>query len=89
MAMEKKDKIKLLVADMLKFSYDNMIENIDKALSSGAIDIDDWDEKNVPMITPKCIMAALLEKESVQYLGLGTSHEKKIKKEVKNIRYFL
>lgn len=86
---EKKEKVKSLVSDMLKESYESMISKIDKALNSGAIDIDNWDEKNSPMILPKCIVTALLEQESTQYTGSGTSFEKEIKKEVKNIKYFL
>ena len=86
---EKKEKVKSLVSYMLKESYEAMISKIDKALNSGAIDIDNWDEKNRPMILPKCIVTALLEQESTQYTGSGTSFEKEIKKEVKNIRYFL
>jgi hypothetical protein len=86
---EKKEKVKSLVSHMLKESYEAMISKIDKALNSGAIDIDNWDEKNRPMILPKCIVTALLEQESTQYAGSGTSFEKEIKKEVKNIRYFL
>lgn len=86
---EKKEKVKSLVSDMLKESYEDMISKIDKALNSGAIDIDNWDEKNRPMILPKCIVTALLEEESTQYTGSGTSFEKEIKKEVKNIKYFL
>jgi hypothetical protein len=85
----KKDKIKSLVSDMLKVSHEDMIRNIDKALNSGAIDIDAWDESKNPMILPKCIVTALLEQESTQYDGTGTSFEKQIRKEVKNIRYFI
>jgi hypothetical protein len=41
------------------------------------------------MIIPKCITTALLEQECTQWDASGTSFEKQIKKEVKNIRYFL
>ena len=41
------------------------------------------------MIIPKVIVAALMESEATQYNARGTSFEKKIKKEVKNLRYFL
>lgn len=85
----KKDKIKVLVADMLNQSHEDMTKQIDKALNSGAIDIDSWDENDKPMILPKCIVTAILENESTQYAGSGTSFQKQIKKEVKNIRYFL
>lgn len=86
---EKADKIKSLVTDMLNDSHQAMIKKIDKALNSGAIDVDSWDENDKPMIVPKCIVTAILEQESTQYSGSGTSFEKQIKKEVKNIRYFI
>lgn len=86
---EKKEKIKGLVSDMLKESYEAMLKKIDKALNSGAVDIDKWNDKINPMILPKCIVTAILENESTQYLGIGTSFEKEVKKEVKNIRYFI
>jgi len=41
------------------------------------------------MILPKCIVIALLQNESRQYSGRGTSFEKRVKREVKNISYFL
>lgn len=41
------------------------------------------------MILPKCIVTALLQNESRQYEGKGTSFEKTVKREVKNITYFL
>lgn len=86
---EKKDKIKELAAFQLDVAYKDMIRLIDKALNSGCIDIDGWDEKNAPMILPNCIATAILEQECTQFDGSGTRFEKQIKKEVKNIRYFL
>ena len=86
---EKKNKIKSLSEDMLKESFDDMIKKVEKALNSGAIDIDSWDENNNPMILPKCIVTAILQDESTQYEGKGTSFEKQVKKEVQNIRYYL
>lgn len=83
---EKKDKIKLLVEEMLITSNVSMIRNIDKALNSGAIDVDGWDEK---YYLPKCIITAILQQEATEWDGTGTGYEKQIKKEVKNIRYFL
>ena len=87
--IEKREKIKSLVSDMLKESYEAMVKKIDKALNSGAVDIDGWNEKDSPMILPKCIVTAILQNESTQYEAKGTSFEKRIKKEVNNIRYFL
>ena len=86
---EKKNKIKSLTEDMLKESFASMIKKVEKALNSGAIDVDSWDENNNPMILPRCIITAILQDESTQYEGKGTSFEKQVKKEVKNIRYYL
>ena len=85
----KKQAIKQHVSDMLKQSYDSMIKDIDKALNSGAIDVDSWQPDNKPMILPKCITTALLIKESKQYEAKGTSYEKEVKKEVNNILHFI
>jgi hypothetical protein len=84
-----KQKIKGLVKDMLIESHKKALESIDKALDSGCVDIDGWDEETSPMILPKCIVTAILQNESTQYDAKGTSFEKQIKKEVRNIRYFL
>ena len=86
---EKKNKIKSLTEDILKESFDAMIKKVEKALNSGAIDVDSWDENYNPMILPKCIVTAILQDESTQYEGKGTSFAKQIKKEVQNIRYYL
>ena len=85
----KRDKIKALVVNLLEQSHEEMYWKIDAALNSGAIDIDSWQEDDSPMVLPKIIITAILENESTQYQGKGTSFEKKIKKEVKNLRYFL
>jgi chromosome condensin MukBEF complex kleisin-like MukF subunit len=74
---------------MLVESHETMIKKIDRVIDSGAIDIDAWDRYDKPMIIPKCIVTAILQNESEQYAGKGTSFQKQIKKEVRNIRYFL
>jgi hypothetical protein len=86
---EKKEKIKALVTEMLKQSHEAMIEKIDRVLNSGAIDIDGWDEKQSPMIVPKCIISALYDHQITQFDGSGTTYERRIKKEIRNIRYFI
>lgn len=86
---EKKDKVKQLSIDMLSQSLTAMIKQVDRAINSGAIDIDDWSEDDKPMILPKIIVTAILENESKQYQGKGTSFEKHIKKEVNNLKCFL
>lgn len=85
----KKGKIKKLVKDMLIESHKKALANIDKALNSGCIDIDNWDENINSMALPKTILTAILEEEARQYSARGTSFEKQIKKEVNNIKYFL
>ena len=86
---EKKNKIKALVEGMLKESCEAMLKNVDAALNSGAIDIENWSSEDAPMVTPKTIVSALLEKESHQYKGSGTKYEKQIKKDIERIGYFL
>lgn len=85
----KKQKIKKLVKDMLIESHKKALKKIDKALNSGCINIDGWDEENAPMILPKCILTAILEDEARQYTARCTKYEKQMKKKVKNIKYFL
>lgn len=85
----KSKKIKSLVVDMLKQSNKAMTDKVDNLLKSGAIDIDNWDESNAPMVLPKCIVMALFDQEISQYSGRGTGFEKQIKKQIRNIRYFL
>lgn len=83
---EKKEIVSKLVNEMLTDSLENMKKNISKAIDSGAIDIDN---NNHPMILPKIIVTALLERESEQYKGKDTCFEKEVKKSVKNLKYFL
>lgn len=85
----KEKKIKALVKGMLKESYRKADQKIDKAIRSGALNIEDWTPDNAPMVLPKIILTAILEDEARQYTGRGTCYEKKVKKEVRNLRYFL
>lgn len=87
--MQNKEKIKNLVIEMLNESLTDINKKLDHVLNSGAVDVEGWDEKTAPMITPKTILAALLENEAAQYYAKGTSFEKQVKKEIKNIKYFL
>jgi methylmalonyl-CoA mutase cobalamin-binding subunit len=87
--IEKKQNIKSLVVKMLNESHDAMLKKIDNVLNSGGINIDSWDINDKPMILPKIITMALLEHEIHQYDGSGTSYQKRIKKEVRNLRYFI
>lgn len=86
---QKKQEIKNLVSEMIEESRQAMLKKIDIVLNSGAIDVDQWEPDNAPMVLPKTIVTAILQHESEQRDGKGTSHERKIKKEVRNIRYWL
>lgn len=86
---EKRDKINRLVFDMLSASYQHMVRKIDEVLDSGSVDVDGWDEDNAPMTLPKCIVTAILKRESEQYEGKGTDFEKQIKKTSNNIKHFI
>jgi hypothetical protein len=66
-----------------------MKEKLIKAIKSGALDIDNWDEHDKPMIIPKIIMQTVLQSESEAYSAKGTSFERQINKEVKNLRYYI
>ena len=78
-----------LTKDMLIESIEPMKKNIAKAINSGAIDIDSWDENINKMIIPKCILITVLENMADQHKATGTSFEKQVKKEVKNLKYFI
>jgi hypothetical protein len=83
------EKIKIIVDRLIDRSMIELKKKVDTAINSGSLDIDNWDELNSPMIIPKIILIALLENEAEQYKGYNTSFEKEIKKEVKNLKYFL
>jgi len=89
MTQAKREKIEALTKRILEDSYEAMKGKVSKALNSGAIDIESWDERNNPMILPKCIVIAILQDEATQYEAKGTSFERDVKKEVKNIRCFI
>ena len=84
---EKRESIKSLTIDMLIESHEAMLKKVDKALNSSAIDVEQWDENINPMILPKCIVTAILKRESGQYEAKGTSFEKEVKKRLKT--YFI
>lgn len=86
---KKKAQIKKLAIQMLKESFEAAKKKVDKALNSGAIDIDSWNPNSNPMIVPQAIVTAILIDESKQYDGSGTSFEKQQKRDIKIIGYSL
>lgn len=87
--MDNREKIHKIVEDILNESHVAMKRKISKAITSGAIDINSWDENNNPMILPKIIAIAILENEANQYKGIGTIFEKDVKKKSNNLKLFL
>lgn len=86
---KKKREIKKLVKFMLKQSHEEAVKKIDKAINSGALNIEDWSAENSPMVLPKTITLAILEDEARQYEGRGTNVQKTVRKEANNLKYFL
>ena len=60
-----------------------------KILNSGCVDVENYDPKSNGMILPKTILVAILQDFAEAYACKGTSFEKQIKKDVKNIRMFI
>lgn len=87
--MNKKQEIKKLALKLLEDAFEAAKKNVDRALSSGAVDSDAWDENSNPMLLPKSIVIAVLKEEAEQFSAKGTSFEKQVAKEAKNIGYFL
>lgn len=74
---------------MLEGAVNSMRKLIRKAISSGAIDVDGWDKDVNSMILTKAILIAVMETEVKQYTVRGTSFEKGLNEDVKNLKYFL
>lgn len=86
---EKEKKIRRLSAEMLNESHKEALKKLDRVFSYGAIDTEAWDENIDKMILPKAIVTSILESEAYQYAGKGTSFEKRVKKEVRNLRNYI
>jgi len=85
--MTKKEQVKKLVSEMIQESAKSMESKIDHLLSSGCIDIESWDIKQNPMVLPKTIVVAMLERESKQYRHPSKTREQN--KDIKNYSYYL
>ena len=87
--MENIEKIKTLVIEMLNDSHKAMLKNLETILNNNQeIDLDNWDEKNAPMLLPKMIVTALLENDAKQYsLPKDYPNAKKINKNIQYIKY--
>lgn len=87
----KKQTIEDLTKGIISFNTDNneITQLIKKAVNSGALDIEGWEPDQNPMILPKIIAIAILENIAEGLKGKGTSFEKQVKKEVKNLKCFI
>ncbi len=87
--MTNRQKIKRSTDKLLGEAVSHMKRKIVKALQSGVLDTEGWNEDVNGMILPKIILIAILENEANQYKAEGTSFEKEVKKEVANLKLFL
>lgn len=86
----KKEKLKKLTNEVLKGAYEAMLAQVDKCIESGALDIDSWDpDKDGFMLLPKIITVALMDIERDQYTARGTSHDRFVRKQISNLKYYL
>jgi hypothetical protein len=85
----KKHLITHLAKGVLANAFEEMNKGIEKALNSGALNLDSWNENVNPMILPKIIAIALLEDSATQLNGKGTCFEKEMSNEIKNLKLFL
>jgi hypothetical protein len=86
---EKKEVIKAYSSKMLEQSYEDMIKKIDKVINSGSVDVESWDVNSNPYVLVRSILSAILDVEAQEYNGVGTSFEKGMKREIKNIKLFI
>jgi hypothetical protein len=87
---EKRELFKHRLKGMFREVEAQLEKKADKVMSSGAIDIDEWDPNdNNPMVLPKSFMVAFLRDEANQFTATGTSFEKEVKSGSKNIGYYL
>jgi len=89
MSNTKKKKIQAMAVQMIKNFQANMEAKIERALNSGALDIDSWEEDINPAILPKVIAIAVLEDTADGFKATGTCFEKEVKKEVANVKCFI
>lgn len=85
---QKEKAVRKLTYAILYEAYLSAREAVSRAVNSGAINIDSYDE-NHRMVLPKSIAAAVLEIEVRPLKGIGTSYERQVKKNIKNIKHFI
>jgi len=87
---QKQEAIKKIVFEMLENDLCNINEKIDRALKSGCIDVEAWDENCNPMILPKSIIVAVYEDRArCFHPSKDSKRYKEVRKNVKNISLFI
>ncbi len=86
---EKKERVRALVLEMLEDAHKWMLADVERIIHCSAIDIDAWDAGTNPMVLPKTIIAAALQKQAANFDGNGTSFATQVQKDVRNIRRFV
>ena len=87
--MSNKEIVGNHVMDMIDDHYNQMVKKAQKLLESWAVNFDEWDADNSPMVLPKTIMTALLESEVHAYSAKWTTHERKVKKMASEFIYHI
>ncbi len=87
---QKQALVRKYARECLKSAVQEMQDNIDKAIKSGAIDISGWDPIYAPYILPKTIVCAVLEHQAAWNINtVPPTYKRLVKKSIRNIRYFL
>lgn len=77
-----KKEVRKKTRELIQYTSKWMRRDLEKVLSSGCINLNNWESN---YLLPKTIMLALHQEQMRNYDGRGTSYERKIKKEAKNI----
>lgn len=87
--MKKKQQVQDLVIEMLNSSFEAMKKKAIEAINSDAVNTENWSEVINPMILPKTIVSAVLERECTQYIHPDKKEAKKQRKEINHIKYYI
>lgn len=66
-----------------------LLPKVERAINSGAIDPDYWDERNEDMILPKCIVIAILEDVADNCKTNNKTIKRQMNREIKNLKLFI
>lgn len=88
--LTKQQALKSLILEHLEYDYRDMRDRVvNRVLNSGAIDVDGWNPEYNRMILVHSVLIALFDSSADNRKATGTSFEKEVKSNVKNIRCFV